>query len=917
MTTGSKRKLCVRMSAWIWAPCLLGLFVNSFSSVRAAEPMSPADVVIEAADATVVPQSLTPTAPVPQAEAVPDSDAPTVVGCPVTALGYDTSTSNGAPAPNANFRFARAVYLITAAEAAANHLMPGTSPGAIGWRYSTAPGVQATGTLIVYLQNTTDTTNTKSSVWSSAINGMTLVHQSPSTTLPNTLSEFDITFSGGQPFTYTGGGLYVAFDWQWPGPVGSGARVACNSALASGLSGSTSTTSPPNTISSSTPRPETTLSSTFVFDASVDTVVSLGSLAVPFVGPQTFQAVITNRGSSSINNLPVTLHLDGSQPSYTETVTIGSLGPCVGQATISFSPVSLNVIGTNQVGVTLPQDDVIGNNFIGERIDTTSNLYSYKRPGTTADGGVGLTGTNGAFVARFDIASAAMISAVKLEFFATSATSYKVALYPAAGSRPGLVPLYLDAANRTVTASGPVAITLPSPVAVGPGSFYAGIQQTNTTNANMSYDTENPIRSGTFFSSQPNPPASWTDFLPQGKNFKLNIGVVLIACSTAADCNDNNACTADLCDVQGLCSHTASNCSDNNPCTDDSCIPATGCSHVNNTASCSDGNACTTGDICSGGSCQSGTGAPDCNDGNPCTDDSCNSATGCIHTNNTASCSDGNACTTGDLCSGGSCQAGTGTLGCNDSNPCTDDSCIPATGCSHINNTTSCSDGNACTTGDVCSGGSCQAGTGTLSCNDNNACTDDSCIPATGCVHTNNAAACNDGNACTTVDTCNGGACVGGAVLNCEDNNPCTDDGCDPLSGCVHANNSAPCTDGDPCTVGDTCGAGACQAGTPITAPPEVQSVTAAADKATFSWSTATYAAQYDVLRGSTSAFPVGPGGGDESCFDNLAAPSVSDTSIPAPSAGFWYLARGENACGIGTFGTRSNGSGRTTTTCP
>lgn len=138
--------------------------------------------------------------------------APTVLGCPVTVLPTDSSTSGNERAPNANFLFGRAVYLITAAEAAANGLTSGLSPGTIGWRYAAAPGVDATGTLIVYLQNTTDTTNTKSTTWDTAVSTMTVVHNSASTTLPNVAGTFDITLTGGSPFTYTGGGLYVAFD---------------------------------------------------------------------------------------------------------------------------------------------------------------------------------------------------------------------------------------------------------------------------------------------------------------------------------------------------------------------------------------------------------------------------------------------------------------------------------------------------------------------------------------------------------------------------------------------------------------------------------------------------------------------------------------------------------------------------------
>src|SRR5207237_499794 len=100
-----------------------------------------------------------------------------------------------------------------------------------------------------------------------------------------------------------------------------------------------------------------------------------------------------------------------------------------------------------------------------------------------------------------------------------------------------------------------------------------------------------------------------------------------------------------------------------------------------------------------------------------------------------------------------------------------------------------------------------------LNCDDRNGCTDDSCNPATGCVHTNNSAPCEDNDACTTADTCAGGQCVGGPALNCDDANGCTADSCNPTRGCVHTNNTAPCIDGNACTTADTCAGGRCVGG--------------------------------------------------------------------------------------------------------
>jgi hypothetical protein len=59
-------------------------------------------------------------------------------------------------------------------------------------------------------------------------------------------------------------------------------------------------------------------------------------------------------------------------------------------------------------------------------------------------------------------------------------------------------------------------------------------------------------------------------------------------------------------------------------------------------------------------------------------------------------------------------------------------------------------------------------------------------------------------------DTCGGGSCQPGGPLSCDDGNVCTDDTCNPVSGCQTTNNTNPCDDGDPGTVNDTCAGGVC-----------------------------------------------------------------------------------------------------------
>ena len=307
----------------------------------------------------------------------------------------------------------------------------------------------------------------------------------------------------------------------------------------------------------------------------------------------------------------------------------------------------------------------------------------------------------------------------------------------------------------------------------------------------------------------------------------------------ALDCNDDDVCTDDSCNPLTGCEHTfntnpcddgdactendfctngvcmpgsALDCNDDDVCTDDSCDPISGCLHTYNSDPCDDADACTENDFCSNGVCVPGD-ALDCNDDDVCTDDSCDPLTGCAHTFNTNPCDDGDACTENDFCSNGVCFPGS-ALDCNDDNVCTDDSCDSLSGCQHIYNSDPCDDADACTENDFCSNGVCVPGDA-LDCNDDDVCTDDSCDPLTGCEHTFNTNPCDDGDACTENDFCSNGVCVPGDALDCNDDNSCTDDSCDPQTGCQYSNNTGTCNDGNPCTLNDVCSNGIC-AGTPV-----------------------------------------------------------------------------------------------------
>ena len=394
-----------------------------------------------------------------------------------------------------------------------------------------------------------------------------------------------------------------------------------------------------------------------------------------------------------------------------------------------------------------------------------------------------------------------------------------------------------------------------------------------------------------------------TDSCNAGTGLCENLAVV---------CNDNNSCTDDVCVGPATgCVYTANNantctdndlctqtdtcqngacvgtnpvlCDDGNVCTTDTCNPTTGlCVATNNTAACDDGNPCTTADTCGPRFAENfdgvtapalpagwtttitGTGNPwvtqstssDSPPNSAFTDDpavptdklldsppiAITSAAAKLSFRNrftlestfdggVLEISIGGGTFTDIVVAGGSFVSGgyTGVISTGFSSPIGGRSAwtgistgYPAYLTSNVSLPAAsagqtiqlrwrvASDTSVAGTGqnidsivitdptNVCNGGPA------ADCNDNNPCTDDSCNPATGCVHTNNTIPCDDGSACTTGDTCGGGICAGTGTLDCNDNNACTDDSCYPATGCVNAVTRASCNDNNPCTD-DSC----------------------------------------------------------------------------------------------------------------
>ena len=333
----------------------------------------------------------------------------------------------------------------------------------------------------------------------------------------------------------------------------------------------------------------------------------------------------------------------------------------------------------------------------------------------------------------------------------------------------------------------------------------------------------------------------------------LNGQVIPSGCQVTG-CDDGNACTTDVCQTDGSCSHTPIGCNDGNPCTVDSCNPATGCvftpytcaapdqchqagtcngdgtcsfANLADGTACSDGNACTQTDTCQNGVCV-GSNPVVCTASDQChVAGTCDTTTGlCSNPNATdgTSCNDGNACTQSDVCTAGACAGSPYTCAANDQchqpGVCNGDgTCFFAT----VTDGSGCNDGNACTQTDVCQSGVC-TGTNPVVCTAIDQChVAGVCSPSTGaCSNPNaqNGTGCNDGNACTQTDICQSGVCTGTNPIVCTASDQCHVAGtCNPSTGACSnpaAADGTPCNDGNACTTLDACLTGACKGGPPL-----------------------------------------------------------------------------------------------------
>ncbi|MDO7885287.1 T9SS type A sorting domain-containing protein [Hymenobacter cheonanensis] len=238
-------------------------------------------------------------------------------------------------------------------------------------------------------------------------------------------------------------------------------------------------------------------------DIALRGIYTPGKIASPTALPQAVRVYISNLGTATQTNIPITLTISGAN-TYTVTATLASLAAgAQGYLTLANLPATL-AAGTNTVTASVPNDDNNANNSVSTTQLVTATRLSQIDPSKGYDGAFSGYGNGSTvFATKFILPSTtttALTDAI-VSFGNTGATTaYQVLVYDASGtgSLPGKV-LYTSATQNRPAAGGDVTVTLPNIQLTG--TFYLGVREAATTGIGLATQSENPLRSTTFYFS--------------------------------------------------------------------------------------------------------------------------------------------------------------------------------------------------------------------------------------------------------------------------------------------------------------------------------------------------------------------------------------------------------------------------------
>lgn len=280
---------------------------------------------------------------------------------------------------------------------------------------STTP---VTGTIQIYLQNTNDISYQKGNTWATAIAPMTSVYNG-NMTLPLTAGASTINLTLSSPFTYTGGGLYVAYDWVCNGPYETSATVANSQAATNipiGGASQASNVAPPSAIGNTNTRPNFNFGYINTFTNEIALLEPVSHAKIPMIpyAPYSFSVIAKNQSSVAVTNPTFDLVMTGAN-AYNTSTTVPSI-PANGTMMIGFSGFTPTAQGISNVTMSCLPDDNNCNNMVTTTQSVTCEVLGLASPSSAVNNysvGVGFPTGGGSIVMRIRPAVNSTLNAVE------------------------------------------------------------------------------------------------------------------------------------------------------------------------------------------------------------------------------------------------------------------------------------------------------------------------------------------------------------------------------------------------------------------------------------------------------------------------------------------------------------------------
>ncbi|MES2798157.1 MAG: fibronectin type III domain-containing protein [Bacteroidota bacterium] len=402
--------------------------------------------------------------------------------------------------------------------------------------------------------------------WVNAIAPMILASDS-AITLPDTVGIYDIPFAKGNPFTYTGGGLYIA--WEYSRPIGAltSPNVTLSTTRGSSIPGvsgqdsvvfirslvslaDTNHTALPEILGAVKERPETRLGSTSLADSvAIVAVYALGKTAPQYLSPTPISALISNK-SASDQTYDVTLTVREQSTGALRYSIMQSLPVAAGDsATIEFNGWSPSLYEKDSIFVSIPAEpgeNVVNNNTKSYVQEVTKNLLAYD-DGTPMISEAGFGTGSGLLLNKHEVTGCAKVIAAQV-FLTESSKGHalKAVIFNSAMAQVGESELFTPDSSMTNRYH---SFYFTSPPSFLNEEFYIGLAQEASVNeynpVGAQWEDQIP-RTGVYYRADLLG-AVFTDFPQQGR---LMIGAELVPSSAEPSILGNlTICTASTTDL--------------------------------------------------------------------------------------------------------------------------------------------------------------------------------------------------------------------------------------------------------------------------------------------------------------------------------------------------------------------------------